>query len=364
VNKNVQISELELTYLISNLIIVKMIFSFTRGLFTESGNSAWTQAVFMSLIAVVFLVLSFLAYKITGKKTIVDIAEDVGGRALKYIVALLCIFVLLINFIIEIRMFFESIKIVLLPKTKLEIIMLLIAIAVIIGSRKGIFAIATVNAIFFPVCLVFLGFIGVFLIRNYNVNNLFPIFGEGIKNNIVGGTKNLYCFADILVLNLLMPHIRDIGEVKRSGLKALLISSITLILISLCYALCYPAARSKEFLLPIYQLTRMIKAGEYFQRFEAFFEFVFTITELLYITIYVYVISETVAKTFSVPDVRILPYTTVTISFLLAYEVQSVVDAIKVSGFLGMVIAPIAFFLPIILPLLYIPKKRKESLSK
>lgn len=356
---NEKISEKELTFIISNLIIVKMIFSFTRGLFLYAGNSAWIESVFMSLIALAFLELSFLTYRICGKKTVVEVAEEIGGKLLKSVVTILCLFVLFANFVSEIRIFFESVKIVLLPRTKTELIMLMVAIAIAIGAKKGMTAIATVNAIFFPICLIFLAFIAVFLIKNYDINNLFPMLGEGTQNIVFGGIKNMFCFSDILALNLLMPHIKDIGTVKRSGRKAVVIASVTLILICLCYALCYSDDRAKEFLLPIYQLTRMIKAGEYFQRFEAFFEFVWTITELLYAEIYVFLIAETVSRGFSVPNYKVLIYPTIAISFLLAIEEPSVVDVIKMSDLVGVTSYPIAFLLPIIIPILYIPKKRK-----
>ena len=158
-----------------------------------------------------------------------------------------------------------------------------------------------------------------------------------------------------------MPHAKDIGAVKRSGRKAVLIAGSTLVLICICYALCYPASRAKEFLLPIYQLTRMIRAGEYFQRFEAFFEFVFTITELLYITIYLYVISETISKAFYVPNIKMVVYSVTALSFFLAIEAESVVEALETSSYFGIIIYPIAFLLPIIVPLIYLPKKRKEE---
>ncbi len=355
---DMSINKRDLTMLMSNLIIVKFIFTFPRNLFEESGNSAFITSVFMSLTAFMLVWLSFYAYRDCGNRSVLELSEIFGGRTLKIVVSLLVSFVLIANFTSELRNFLESVKIVLLPKTDIEILMILLAIAIIIGAKKGIFPISTINGILFPICLLFLGIICVSLINNYDINNLFPIFGKGVDKILLGTVKDISCFSDVLVLNILLPYSEDIEAAKSGSLKAVIIGGATLFFITLCYGLSYPYPRSEEFLLPIYQLSRMIKAGEYFQRFEAFFEFIWTITELIYAEIYLFVIAEVLAEGFSVKRKEMLLYPIASICILLTLEPTSVVDVLNFSKILGYFVSPVAFLLPIIVPLIYKTKER------
>lgn len=356
--KNEEISGKELTLVIANLLSVKAIFAFPRNMFETSGNAAWIEVIYLSLLAWVLLEISFLTYRISGRKSIIDLAGKMGGKPLKIAVSALVIPILSINFITETRMFSESVKLILLPKTDIEYIVILLAVAICIGQKRGLKAIATVNAIFFPICLVFLGFIVLFLFKTYNVNNIFPILGNGTKSILTGGLKNSSCFGDILALNLLLPHIRDVDVPKKSGRRALLIASTTMLLICLCYALCYPYPLSKEYLLPVYQLSKMIRAGEYFQRFESFFEFVWEISQLLYSAIYVYLICETIEKTFDLSDRNAISYGVIASITLIATEQINVVSVLKITQIAEMICSPIAYLLPIAVPILYMAKKK------
>lgn len=358
--KNEIITEREMTLLVANLLSVKAIFAFPREIFATSANAAWIEVIYMSLLAWIVFELSLLTYKYSGKKSIIDLAENVGKKPLKIAVAMIVVTVLAVNFVTEVRMFSESVKIILLPKTDIEYIMILLAVTICLGQKSGLSAAATINAIFFPICLVFLGFIVIFLNKSYNINNIFPILGNGAGSILKGGIKNISCFSDILAVNLLLPHLQDISVPKKSGRKALLIASITMLFICLSYALCYPYPWSKEYLLPVYQLSTRIRAGEYFQRFEAFFEFVWEISQLLYSTIYIFLISETLSKAFNLSDRTAICYGVIAAVTLISAEPSSVVSVLRVSQFADMATAHFAYILPIAIPVLYIIKTKRR----
>ena len=359
--KNELIGEKEMTLLLVNLLSIKTIFAFPRTLFEAAGNAAWIELIFIALFAWIMLELSFLTYKISGRKSIIELSWQVGGNALKSAVSLLVIAVMAISVITETRMFAESVKLVLLPKTDMEYIMILLAVAVFIGQKRSLSAIATVNAVFFPICLLFLIFIVVFTFNRYDINNMFPILAGGTKSIFSGGMKNISCFGDLIVLNLLLPRAKDISIPKRCGRKALLIASMTMLFICLSYALCYPYPLSKEYLLPVYQLSKMIRAGEYFQRFEAFFEFVWEISQLLYVSIYLFLICETAAKGFDLSDRKAVSYVVIVIVTIIISEKISIIKVLEITRLLNLVAAPFAYLLPLIIPLLYLKKKEGKG---
>lgn len=357
--ESINLNTRQLTLLLSNLLITKMMFAFPRFLFKTSGNAAWIQAIYMSLIAYILLIVSLKLYQYTGNKSIIQLAESIGKTPLKILVSLCVALIIIANAGTEMRTFAESVKIILLPKTKIEYIMILFTFIVCLGAYKGFSSLVTINALIFPFCLFFLGVLVTFLLPAYDINNLFPIFGTGIKNIFVTGLKDMSCFSDLIALNLLLPYCGDIETVKKSGKNALLIGGITLTLICFSYALTYPYPYSREFLLIPYQLSRILRAGEYFQRFEALFEFVWSLTQLLYSSIYVFILCNVFRDTFKLKSREpLIPCTALLIS-LLSFEPSSIVALLDKAYTFKERLIPLAYILPILIPLLFVLKRRK-----
>ena len=357
-NDSLNINERQLTLLMSNLLITKMIFSFPRFLFKTSGNAAWLQAIYMSLIAYLLFALSIKFYQYTGNKSIIQLAESIGKMPFKVLVSLIVIAVIVANVGTEMRVFAESVKIVLLPRTKMEYIMILFALTVILGALCGFGSLVTINALFFPFCLFFLGVMFISLIPSYNFNNIFPILGTGAPRIFIKGLRDMSSFSDLIALNLLLPYCKDIEMVKNSGKKSIIIAGLVLTLICICYGLTYPYPYSSEFLLVPYQLSRMVRAGEYFQRFEALFEFVWSLTQLLYTSIYVYILVSLFQNTFKLKYSKPLIPCTVVIIALLSFEPSSVVDLLDTAYTVKERLIPFAYLLPILIPLIYIIVRR------
>lgn len=359
----VNFTKRELSLLLTNLIIAKMLFSYPRFLFKTSGNAAWIEALYMSLIVFGMLLLSFLFFKYTGNRSIIELSEMVGGMFLKIVVSTLVSLIILANIATEMRMFAESVKIILLPKTQIELIMILFAITVTIGACSGLGALATINSLFLPVCLFFLAALVLFLIPAYNINNIFPIMGTGAGDVFLRSFRDMSGFSDLIALNLLLPHCSDISIVKKSGKTAVLLGGIVLFSICLSYALIYPYPYSTEFLLIPYQLSRMVRAGEYFQRFEAFFEFVWSITQLIYSSLYVFLLADIWRKTFRLRYTKPLIPCFVAIMSLISFEQSTIIEVLDTTYNFKAPLVPIAYLLPIMVPLFYIISRRDKNES-
>lgn len=360
-NKQIELNKSQLTLIITNLLVVKMIFAFPRTMFKTSGNAAWIQAVYLTVLAYIILELTFLTYSKTGKLSIIQQAELIGKKPLKMLVSSVVAVIIGGFLCTEVRTFAESVKIILLPNTKIEYIMLLFAVTAGIGAYYGLEALSLINGIFFPFCLGFLIVLILWLIPNYDINNIMPVFGLGLKNIFIDGLKDLSCFSDILALNLLLPYCHNIDTVKKSGRCSVVVAGIVLVLIALCYGLCYPYPHSSEFLLTAYQLSRMVRLGEYFQRFEALFELIWTLTHLLYSSIYIFIIAMVLKDGFKLKYSKpIIPCLTILLA-LISFEPSSIIDLLAISNTIKQIFFPFAYVLPVVLPLMYIFKRRKNE---
>ncbi len=350
----ISLDKKQLTMLMTNLLIVKMIFAFPRFLFKTSGNAAWIEAILLTAITYLLLEISMLFYTKTGNKSILQLAEATGKMPLKIVVALIAVVVIVANLGTEMRTFAESVKLVLLPKTSIEYIMLLFAITIAVGGICGFGALVTINALFLPFCLFFIAILLVSLFSNYEINNLLPILGTGFPEILKRGLSDLSCFGDLIALNLLLPYAEDIETVKKSGRRSVITAGVVLTSLCLAYGMAYPYPFSSEYLLTTYQLSRMVRAGEYFQRFEALFEFVWAITQLLYSAVYVYIICDTLCNAFKLKYVKpLIPCVTI-VMVILSFEPSSVVELLQMSERVKAYLFPAAFLLPIIIPGIYL----------
>ena len=76
--KEILLDQRQMTYILINVLYVKLLFTFPRGVITNAGNAAWIQMLYVSLIAVVTYFITTRAYKKIGNKNVIQLAEELG----------------------------------------------------------------------------------------------------------------------------------------------------------------------------------------------------------------------------------------------------------------------------------------------
>ncbi|MDO5399282.1 MAG: GerAB/ArcD/ProY family transporter, partial [bacterium] len=265
-------SERFCTPLLINIIFVKVILTFPKMVVENSGNAAWIQVLYNTLIALLFFCAVMHIYN--RKKNIIEVAEINGGKPLKIIAGILVTAILIINAVPIIRIFPEAVRTVLLQETNVEIIIVVMALAAALGAYLGIEAIARIHRLFLPIAaIVFLSFL-LLLIPKYRAVNVFPIFGNGLSSIFIKGFNSLSLFSDLIVLNLLIPYTKNLDMIKRSGRYGIITAGLAATVTTAAYCLSYSYPSSENFIMPAYQIARLINISSFFSRFEAFFEFV------------------------------------------------------------------------------------------
>lgn len=336
----------EITSLIINAIFVKMLLSFPRNIVANSGNSAWIQVLFNALIAAIIFFIIAKVYN--EKKSVIEIAGERGGKWLKIPVGIIVFFVLMINFLSIIRIFPETVKIVLLNETDINVIILLFAGAAAFGAYMGIESISHIHYMFLPIAsAIFIAFL-LMLIPYYDIDNIMPIFGNGAKKTFLNGFSSISLFSDIILLSLLMPHAKSANDIKSGGIKAVIISGAVSVTVMLAYCLVYPYPVSEDFVFPLYQLARIVHLSSFFSRLEAIFQFMWSILVLLYASLYIYMICLVLQQTFALEYYKPLIFPVVVISYSLSLLPNSIVDTIGIEKTINNFTFPLAFIVPLI----------------
>ena len=349
----------QLSSVMINAIILKMIMTFPRNIFMICGNSAWMAGI--AATAVSFGLFCLIKWLYCAKSNVIDISYKLGGVMLRTITGLCVFLVLSLNFISILRIFPEIIHLVLLQKTYVEFITAAFVITVIYGSWCGIEAIARVHQIFIPIAgVVFASFI-IMLLPDIKGGNLLPIFGNGTVSLIKGSLFVMSIFSDLLMLNILIPFAKDPDDWKGAGNKSIIIGGVCAILIFLAYGMCYAYPASSEFIVPIYQLERLINLSDFFSRLETVFQFIWSISILLYSSMYLAVLGETWRESFGLHHTKPLcaPITIALVGVALLPD--SLNDAIFWDGAINRWVYIPAFAIPVIIGALFHVKQFKTT---
>ena len=284
------LTEKELSSIIINAIVVKILMAYPRAFILRSGNAAWISVIFSVLFAALLFGVVRLIYN--SRYNVIDLAERIGGKVLRIITAAAVIAMMGINFFTIMRIVPEFIRLVLLKETYVEIIFIGFIITLILGAVCGIESIGRVHRIFVPIAGgIFVIFV-LLLIPSFRIDYLFPIFGNGTSAIIKDSISGLSIFSDLLVLNILISKTKNSEDHKIAGTKSILIGGLFVVITVLSYCLSYVYPVSTDFIMPVYQLERLIHLSNFFSRFEAGFQFIWCISVMFYGSMYLAVMSE------------------------------------------------------------------------
>ncbi len=348
----------EVTSLLVNLIAVKMLFTYPRYIVERCQNGAWISVAVFSAAAVLIYFITQIVYFKTGRTSILSQAEAIGGKWFRMITGVVIILILMINIAPIVRAFPEAIKTALLQNTIMIEITFILSVAVVFGAYSGIAALGRISSIFLPIAGVFLLAFFITLTPFYKVNNLFPL---AVKQNLTQGASALSIFSDIIVINLLLPYIDDMKTVKKSGFTAIIIAAIASFVIVLAYCLVYPYPSSTTFIVPMYQLARVVKIGTYFQRLEAVFEFVWSIAIFLYLSVYLFILCDVFRRSFGLKHYKPFIIPMLAILTRIVFWEQSYTAALEDNFYITVLLYPIIYTIPLVYGLIYMLKRHKTE---
>ncbi|MBP3361751.1 MAG: endospore germination permease [Clostridia bacterium] len=284
-----KLSDKDLTSILINLMYVKLLLAYPRIMIMIAGNASWILSIYVTLIMLLIFFVLTKAYNFS--RPILETAGKSFGKAFKLIIGVITVLMLMLSLTSIARIYPETVKIILLQRTPFELIIFLFVLTAVIGAYIGIEAIGRITSLFLPIAGAVMIFCLILLFPYMKISNLTPILGKGVKSILVDGLTSISSFSDIIVIFILNLESKNQKKIIKCGYKSIIVIGIIMTLILLSYSLIFPANISENFLLPVYQLTRIIQIGDFFGRFEAFFEFVWSISVLLYFSIYIYTIS-------------------------------------------------------------------------
>lgn len=343
----------EAVALLINSICARIFLNFPRQIIEDSGTAAWIETLYFSLIVLLaFFVIEKLYTRFEGKD-LIDIAEYGAGSIGRVIIGLVVTSLLLYIGPVFLREYAENMKVIALNVSPISFVMLFFLVGIIIAAYMGIEAIVRFHAMAVPIITVTF-FIIIFGVAPYfNIDNFFPLLGNGVYSIVAKGAVNVSIYAPMVYLFLIPPFIKTHKNFKNVGYLTIGLSVFFFLVSCAAYLAVNPYETAIENFLPMYQMARLINYGRFFQRVESIFMLAWAATALMYLSVILYFICYIFKKTFKLQyhEPLIIPFAI--IMFSLSFLPPNLMSAIELETKFYRSFAWIAAFaLPILLLLI------------
>ena len=280
-----KLGTLEAIMLILSIVVTHTILSLPREILVATKSATIINLIFVSIIAILFSYLVVKLIKNFAGSDIIDVSEYLGGKLFKHIVGILFILYFLISSSIMLRNFCESLKIIYYPMTNIIFIIALFILALCSANRLDFNASLKTNLLIIPFVLASIVFLFFANMNKFVPERIFPIFGDGLLNTFVLGLGNLSAFGGIAYLYFLPPYLKEPEKMKKIAILSTGLSAVYLILCVSTLLFMFSFFINTNEITPLYNATRYIELGSFFQRLESVFLLIWILAFACYLSI-------------------------------------------------------------------------------
>lgn len=320
--------------IIFNISMVRVFLSNPVQVIDVSGEVAWLVIIVAGLISIAASFVFLYVYKrVPGD--LYQITEQLLGSWVARVMALVCISLLLANAIFLFRQFTENTLLTALPNTDFQVVSFGYALCVLIILYTGIEAIGRSIYIIIPFGVIGLTAVFLLLYPYYDIYNLAPWLGYGIKQAIIASfASSGYNLSGFLALTILAPSLQSYRTVRTAMVFGLggsaLIKSASLGV----FVLVFGVQVGLEKVLPFYEMARLVYISRYVQRIESLFILLWVIAGTFAVAVSLYFTLFMLARVFDLPALKpIMP-----ISIIIVEQVASlpedIISTIQMDGYL------------------------------
>lgn len=350
--------------LLINQILVKLFIGQARLMATWVGNAAWILYIAgMVMQGVVFFATAYF-YQGAEDMDPIDMAEITFGSVGRSIIGIAFFLYFLLSFATLFRLYAETLKTVLFSESPIWIVVFLLMICIGISSHAGLSALSDLHSLFVPVSLGILCIVVIMNIGNIDIYNIFPLWGKGFQSMGRHLPMTMGATSEISMLYFLLPFANRKPFPKKAGLIALGIGGAVSLIMIFMYCLVVDYPESTEYLLSMYQLTRLAHIGASLNRLEDITEFFWIIFVVLALAFKLWIAAHVFQKTCGLPDkkpfVWSLGFLGIGISFIPVSinEVENMYSHYFVNGIRWEI-----SFLPLVIAICYQIKQRIKGNS-
>ena len=292
----------EAVWLTSTAIGAKVFFSSPATLSGLVGNAGWYMTLISAAVALIGFMFIYLLLKRFPDKDLAEIFDLSLGRFFGFLFSAILAIYLLFIAVTRLAEFTEVMKVYVFPFSPNWYIIGIFVACVYVMSRLGLESMARFAKLM--IYFMMAGFVVVLLLgfQNYNINNIYPIFGSGLGKVIITGITRSSVYGEVIILAVFASSFQGVKYIKKEGIIGIVISAVTFALSIFAYTLTFPYSISQEITAPMYEMATLVDYGRFLQRVEPLFLFNWINSALISTTVIFYAFVWMFCKMFRIED--------------------------------------------------------------
>jgi spore germination protein KB len=235
----------------------------------SSEQNLWISIIMSILISMPIMFIYSRLYELFPERNILEVAEICFGKFIGKILIGLFAFYMIKETYEVLRNASQFITTVNFPETPLIIILIVITLLCIFTTKQGLEVTSRFSKLFLPILIMFILFFSLSSIPNMDINNIYPIFDDGL-NPIIKGIFQTFLFPFTQILSF--PIILSSLERKKSSYNiyftSLFLGGILLFILSVTSLLVLGIESTTSVYHPTYLVAARIRIGPYVQGIE------------------------------------------------------------------------------------------------
>ena len=282
---NTKIGNKEAIALLVTITFNNIILNITKTIVETSASASLLNILYIGIIAIIFTCV--ICYFLNKFPTfdLVDISNFLGGKILKWIIGLVYIGYFIFFSGVLLHTFASCLQIIYFPISKLFYIVLFFVIAAFISCNMKYNAIYRSTFIIFPIIIISTLFLFFADIKYFEIEKIFPIFGNGSFHTFVLGLTNMFAFQALAYVYFIPPMLKQPNKVKQVAVTSIILSCILLLISVGIILFMFNGFVETDELLPLLSAVKYIDFGSFIQKLDSIFLLIWIIAFLSYISI-------------------------------------------------------------------------------
>ncbi len=274
---------------------------------TQAKKDFWLSIILAVAICIPILLIFARLHVLFPKKNFFDMIESIGGKYLGKVLILLFVFYTSMNTVLVTDIFsyfVTTASITGSPKVIPAIAIMLLCAWVVKEGIEVMGRFASLFLILF-VCIIAIGVI--FMIPKMEINNLRPIFNEGIKPTIEGAIYTIgFPLSESVIFIMIFTPSKTGNSPNKIYINALLIAGLILFITSFSEFLVLGTDEYTKTYFPAYKAVSRINIGDFIQRMEIIPAAAYVIGGFVKLSICLLAITNGVSKLCNCGDYRLI----------------------------------------------------------
>ena len=285
-----RLNVMQASFLVVIVTITHLVLNLPNTLIQSTGSSAIINVIYITILALIMFLVVKKLLSVFDSNNILFVAEYVGGKLLKRVLAILYILHFIMITGILMRSFCETLLFIYFPHAATWTVILAFLLVAIIATGLGGSNVIRTNAILMVPILGAIIITELSLISKFEVNRVFPIMGYGFNQTFISGSSNIYAFSGLVYIYFIKSDLKNYKDYTKVGIISIVVSAIYLLFTVTALLMMFPFLTADNQAMSVYLSTRLIEYGKFMQRVDALYIFVWIFIFFSYLSvIFIYI---------------------------------------------------------------------------